>query len=354
MSDSSTTTDWLLLLYFLPTSQAHARVQAWRRLQRVGAVSLKNSAYALPNSPESREDFEWIRNEVIAAGGQAMVLVAQTPDQATLDEMRKAFRTARATDFSAIADEARALLKRASARQPTSRRAITQRVRRLRERYDEAVRLDFFGVEERDEAAALLEQLDQRTGRRPPMPGSVATTHLDPAKYHGRTWITRPRPGVDRMSSAWLIRRFIDLKAQFAFGDAKSDSKAVPFDTFEAEFGHHGTHCTFETLCERFGIRDPAVQRVARIVHDLDLKEATFGEPEGPTVGRLVDGLRRAHADDEALLRAGIDMFEALYQSMRSEIKPTESDGTSSREKKRGSTSRRRKSSRQPQSHKKT
>jgi hypothetical protein len=335
MSDSSMATDWLLLLHFLPTSKAQARVQAWRRLQRVGAVSLNNSAYALPNSPESREDFEWIRNEVIAAGGQAMILVAQAPDQTTLDDVTNAFRAARASDFSAIADEARAVLKRASSRQPTTRRALTQRARRLRERYDETVRLDFLNVEQRDDAAALLDQLDQRTGRRPPMSGAGATTHLERAQYRGRTWITRPRPGVDRMSSGWLIRRFIDPKAKFAFGDTTSDSKAIPFDTFEAEFGHRGTRCTFETLCERFGIRDAAVQRIGRIVHDLDLKEATYGEPEAPTVGQLVEGLRRAHGDDHALLRTGIDMFEALYQSMTTETKRTRSDRTASREKKR-------------------
>src|SRR5262245_7274269 len=307
MSESTAGPEWLLLLSFLPTSRAQARVLAWRRLQRVGAVSLKNSAYALPNTPESREDFEWIRNEVTGAGGQAIVLVARAPDQATHDEVTNAFRVARAADFSAISVEARALLKQASARNPTGRRALTQRVRRLRERYDETVRLDFFTVEQRDDAAALLDQLDQRTGRRPPMPAATATTHLDRTRYHGRTWITRPRPGVDRMSSGWLIRRFIDPKAHFVFSDARTASEAIPFDTFEAEFGHHGTHCTFETLCERFGIGDAAVERIGRIVHDLDLKEATFNEPEGPTVGRLVEGLRRAHADDDALLRAGIE-----------------------------------------------
>lgn len=341
MPDSSIPTDWLLLLHFLPTSKAQARVQAWRRLQRVGAVSLKNSAYALPNSPESREDFEWIRNEVIAAGGQAMVLVARPPDQATLDDVTNAFRAARASEFTAIAVEARALLKRASGRQSTGRRALTQRARRLRERYGETVRLDFLNVEQRDDAAALLDQLDQRTGRRPPM-AAAATTRLEPTHYQGRTWMTRPRPGVDRMSSAWLIQRFIDPRAQFAFGDTRGDSKAIPYDTFEAEFGHHGTHCTFETLCERFGIGDASVQRIGRIVHDLDLKEATYREPEGPTVGRLVEGLRRAHGDDDALLRAGMGMFEALYQSMTGEIKAPRSEGSSSvRQKKRGNSRRR-------------
>src|SRR5580765_3148975 len=126
VADTLTGGDWLLLLHFLPSSKAQARVQAWRRLQRVGAVSLKNSAYALPCSPETREDFEWIRKEVVAAGGQAIVLVARAPDQATLDDVTNAFRSARAADFTAIVVEARALLKRARGRRPTDR-ALTQR-----------------------------------------------------------------------------------------------------------------------------------------------------------------------------------------------------------------------------------
>jgi hypothetical protein len=256
------------------------------------------------------------------------VLVARAPDQATLDDVTNAFRAARAADFTEIAEEARALLKRAGAPRATPRRAFTQRLRRLRERYDETVRLDFFNVQQRDDAAALLDQLDQRR-RRPSVATGTAATRLDPTRYHGRIWLTRPRPGVDRMSSAWLIRRFVDPKARFVFGDPKREPEAVPFDTFEAEFGHHGSHCTFETLSERFAIRDAAVQRIGRIVHDLDLKETTFREPEALTLGRLVDGLRRAHADDDALLRVGIDVFEALYQSMMSEKTPPADSGSS-------------------------
>ena len=332
MTASNPEPEWLLLLYLLPSERGRARVQAWRRLRRIGAVSLRNSAYALPHSPEAREDFEWIRNELVEAGGQAMVLIARAPDRATLDDVTNAFRVARAADFTGIADEARALLKRAGVRRATPRRAFTQRIRRLRERYDETVRLDFFNVEQRDEASALLDRLDQRA-RRPPVPAGTVTTVLDRTRYQKRTWLTRSRPGVDRMSSAWLIRRFIDPKARFVFDDPKRAPEAIPFDTFEAEFGHHGTHCTFETLCERFGIRDPAVQRVGRIVHDLDLKESTYGEPEGLTLGRLVEGLRQTHADDEGLLRAGTDMFEALYQSMTSKNKQARSDGRMRRKK---------------------
>jgi len=310
--------DWLLLLFFLPARRAHARVQAWRRLQRIGAVLLRNSAYALPHSPESREDFEWIKREIVAAGGEALVLVARAPDQAATDDLVGAFRAARGRDFAALSAAASAMLKKAPAPRAGRRhRALIQGVRRLRERYHDTVRRDFFGAPERDEVETLLATLEQRTGRTRTMEPS-SDTRAKIADYHRKVWLTRPRPGVDRMSSAWLIRRFIDRQATFVFGDPVKRPGAIPFDTFEAEFGHHGAHCTFETICTRFGIEDDAVRRIGRIVHDLDLKETTFRDLEAATIGRLVEGLRRARHDDDALLASGIELFEALYQSLAS------------------------------------
>jgi hypothetical protein len=321
--------EWLLLLFFLPAREAHARVQAWRRLQRIGAVSLKNSAYVLPESPESREDFEWIRNEIVARGGQAMVLAAAAPGPATSDEIVGAFRAARSRDFEALAAGASRLLEKAAGRGANrARRQLTQGARRLRERFDEAVRIDFFGAPGREQAAALLARLDRATGRTRTMEPSPST----PAKavdYRGKVWLTRPRPGVDRMSSAWLIRRFIDPKARFVFGETAKTPNTIPFDTFEAEFGHHGSHCTFETFCDRFAIADASVRYIGRIVHDLDLKESTYGEADTATIGRLVEGLRRAYdernKDDDALLSSGIEMFEALYQSARAAARASRS-----------------------------
>jgi hypothetical protein len=307
--------EWLLLLFFLSGKQAQARVQAWRRLQRIGAVSLKNSAYVLPHTPESREDFEWIKNQIVTSGGQAMVLVGRALEPASDDEIMTAFRAARAKDYGALAAEATQLLKQATKTGDRPSRELTQGLRRLRERFDETVRRDFFGATERAHVEALLATLDRRTGRTRSMPHSTHT-RATAADYRGKVWVTRPRPGVDRMSSAWLIRRFIDAHARIVFADPKQAPKAIPFDTFEAEFGHHGTHCTFETLAERFGIDEPAVRHIGRIVHDLDLKEMTHGEPETATIGRLVEGLRQAQPDDDALLQAGINMFEALYQSL--------------------------------------
>jgi hypothetical protein len=306
--------EWLLLLFFLPARHAQARVQAWRRLQRLGAVSLKNSAYALPHSPESREDFEWIRNEIVASGGHATVLIARAPDRGTSDEIIDGFRTARTRDYQALATVAARMLKKTKAKQAGGmRREITQGLRRLRERLAEAVRRDFFAAPGREEVEALLTMLDPQA-KRPNKRGPAARANA--AEFRGIVWLTRPHPGVDRMSSAWLIRRFIDPDATFVFGDTATEPAAIPFDTFQAEFGHHGSHCTFETLYERFEISDPAVRKIGRIVHDLDLKETTYAETETATIGRLVEGLRRAHANDDALLRLGMEMFEALYQSI--------------------------------------
>jgi hypothetical protein len=124
------------------------------------------------------------------------------------------------------------------------------------------------------------------------------------------------------MSSAWLIRRFIDPKARFVFGVRPSMPAAIPFDTFQAEFGHHGARCTFETFCERFAITDAAVRHIGRIVHDLDLKDPAYKEAETATIGRLVEGLRRVQHDDDVLLQSGMELFEALYQSLATVERP--------------------------------
>ena len=154
------------------------------------------------------------------------------------------------------------------------------------------------------------------------MPAAAATKT---ATYQGRTWVTRPRPGVDRMASAWLIQRFIDPKARFAFADTPpaDERKGVAFDMFGVAFGHQGSRCTFEVLCDRFAIADRAVAQLAAIVHDVDLKDARYNPPEAPIVSRMVDGLRATYADDAELLTHGIAMFAALYQSLQQPAAPS-------------------------------
>jgi hypothetical protein len=313
---------WLLFIHQLPSHPSNLRVTTWRRLQQIGAIPLKQAVYALPDTPDAREDFEWLKTEVKAAGGDASVFAADNVDAWSDDALVEEFRRARQDLYKALAGDVEQALKRAAgARRPKGTRAPA--LRRLLEIFQErlvaAEKIDFFGSAGRDRVLTLLRQLEDGIGgtRRPPAPSGQGDHSGRRASFQGRLWITRPRPGVDRMASAWLIRRFIDRQARFGFA---ADRESVPdsgvaFDMFGVEFSHQGDGCTFETLCSVFGIDGPALSRVAAIVHNLDLKDGRFGAPECSTVGAMVEGLQLAHQNDEALLEHGMTLFDSLYRS---------------------------------------
>jgi len=321
---------WLLFIHQLPSHPSNLRVTTWRRLQQIGAIALKQAVYALPDTPDAREDFEWLKTEVTAAGGDASVFAADNVDAWSEDALVEEFRRARQDAYEALAGDVEQALKRAaSARRPKGTRAPA--LRRLldifRERLVAAEKIDFFGSAGRDRVLTLLRQLEDRiggTGRQPGPPGPTDRGGRQ-ASFQGREWITRPRPGVDRMASAWLIRHFIDRRARFGFAaDPESvPDHGVPFDMFGVEFSHQGDGCTFETLCAVFGLEGPALSRIAAIVHDLDLKDGRFGAPECSTVGAMIDGLQLAYQSDEALLEQGITLFDSLYRSFEQSSRPT-------------------------------
>jgi hypothetical protein len=200
---------------------------------------------------------------------------------------------------------------------PAARRGAAKTLRAAHQELARIEAIDYGGSPERDAASAALAALAARLERDDRSDAMPAAARLSAGSHRGRTWVTRPRPGVDRMSSAWLIRRFIDPKARFVFRTARPDdrSKEVPFDMFGVEFGHDGDRCTFEVLGRRFALDDPAVRRIGEIVHDVDLKDTRYGHPEAAVVRDLVEGLRRAHADDHDLLEHGMAMFGGLYES---------------------------------------
>src|SRR5918992_6355715 len=311
---------WLLFVHQLPSSPSNLRVRTWRRLQQLGAIPIKQAVYVLPDTPNAREDFEWLKAEVKAAGGEASVFAADNIDAWSDDALIEEFRRSAQDGYTALAGEIEKVLNRASrARRARGTRAPS--IRRLleifRERLTAIEGVDFFGSAGRDRVKTLLRQLEERASdTRVPAVSVKSASPADPTTYHGRLWVTRPRPGVDRMASAWLIRRFIDPKARFGFAadrDAVS-ADAIPFDMFGVDFSHQGEGCTLETLCAVFGIEEPAVARLATIVHDLDLKDGKFGAPEANTVGMLIDGLQLTHTEDEALLTHGMALFDALFR----------------------------------------
>lgn len=322
MTDSTPTPKWLLLLLQLPTKPAAARIKTWRRLQQLGGVAIKNSVYVLPNTAQAREDFEWLRAEVLAAKGQASIMVADALSAEEDEEIRAAFLTQRAAEYDAVRAAIEQALRGLKPRPAPPRRLAAERA--IRAGRDELARLDameLIPADARAKAVNAIERLEARLApedeRKSDMPSGRSATH---DTFNARIWVTRPRPGVDRMSSAWLIQRFIDPKARFAFAaepPPAADRKRVAFDMFGVTFGHQGEHCTFEVLCDHFGIADKAVRHIAKIVHDVDLKDQRYCLPEAPVVARMVEGLRATYADDQDLLTHGMAMFAALYESQR-------------------------------------
>ena len=248
----------------MPAHPSNGRVKIWRRLQQMGAVALKNAVHVLPDADQAVEDFEWLREEVVALGGEASIFTVSSMSEAD-------------------------------------------------ERY-------ILGEWKEKKAMQSIERQPSESKRR----GAPAPARLDPTAYRNRVWVTRPRPGVDRFASAWLIRRFIDREAAFAFA-ASPDRypDAVPFDMYQVSgFRHEGDLCTFEVLEDRFAIRDVNVRRIAEIVHDIDLKEDRYKSPHAATVAHLVEGLRASIPEDAKLLEQGMVMFEALYQSLQMTKRP--------------------------------
>ena len=188
-----------------------------------------------------------------------------------------------------------------------------------------------------------------RLGEEDAMKSSRAP-QLDVEAYRGRRWVTRPRPGVDRMASAWLIRRFVDPQARFEFAaEPPARGGKVPFDMYGVEFGHQGGRCSFEVLAARFGLdARPAIRRLGRMVRAVDLHEPAEHAAEAETVGRLVAGLRATHADDHALLEAGIGVFEALHAAAPAERPKGRSAAAAAHIRSGSGTPRRSQSARRP------
>lgn len=298
---------WLLLLHQIPPKPDYLRVKVRRRLQRIGAVPLKSSVYVLPAGDESREDFEWLRREIVADGGEAVVceaaLVAGTTDDALIAQ----FRADRAEEFREIARNAAA-----AGRAPE--------LARLRHRLEEAMSIDYFGTAERESAERAVDAATSRLRGE-----SAAADEGVEGRPRGATWVTRQGVKVDRMASAWLIRRFIDPDAHFRFvpaADARSfrpGANELRFDMYQGEFTHQGEWCTFETLLAHFPPSERAASRalaaIAEIVHDIDLKEARFDRPETAGVAAMVAGIVAAGEDDVRRLERGAELFESLFAS---------------------------------------
>jgi len=302
---------WLLLVHQLPPRPLYLRAQVRRRLSQVGALPLKSSVYVLPDVGDCLEDLQWIAQEATAAGGDASVCRAEFIEGLGDAELKARFQQASEQRFAAVQAELQRGL--AALRRRKGAQSAGAPIDRLQRLIDAATEMDFF----HSKAAATTRHLmtEIRNMLRP----ASKTASPDVAKrmdLRRRVWVTRRDPHIDRLATAWLIRRFVDSAARFRFVDASGGAVKRgerSFDMTGADFTHEGDRCSFETMCHRLKLDGDALRHMSEIVHDLDLKDSKFGRPDAAGVQRLVEGLSAAHPDSGARVTAALPMFDALF-----------------------------------------
>jgi len=291
---------WLLLVFNVPSKNPSARVEIWRKLKRLGALPLRTSGYLLPNTPANQERFEWVAAIIRKNKGEASVAQVTSFNGLSHETITHLFLEARNHEYQQLITA----LRKRRAHKPGQ-------LAGLRRRLTSIAAIDFFESPLRKRVESMLDAADH---------GQNATSGRGRKgrEFLNRSWVTRPRPGIDRVSSAWLIQRFIDPNARFVFApDPRQFPGAIPFDMFTTEgFGHRGENCTFETLTREFSIKDRKVRAISQIIHDADLEDEKFGRQEGLGLDRVLNGWARQQISDDELLRRGIELIEGLYSAL--------------------------------------
>jgi len=297
---------WLALLHQLPTKPPYLRVKIWRRLQAIGAVAIKNAVHVLPRTAEHEATFRDLLEEIVASGGEAILIDAGLLAGLNDADIQALFNAARDADYEDITQGARKLMETS----PFKGADIV----RLQKRFEEISALDYFGAPHREEAVAALAEIDRKRYQHP----DVSRAHPlaeEPLDLKSKTWVTRSDVHVDRIACAWLIRRFIDPDAVFRFVDARSylpGPGELRFDMADAEFTHEDGGCSFETIVRRAGLtNDHALVAISEIIHELDIGDGQFARPETPGLGAVLSGVCSSTDNDlQRIAQAG----EALNQ----------------------------------------
>ncbi len=309
---------WLLLIHQIPPKPNYFRVKIWRRLQKLGAIAIKNSVYALPSSEQAQEDLNWVLREIVEGGGDASLVEARLIEGLNDEQVKEMFRAARDADYRAVADEARQLARsfpRKGEVPDAKRGEIKAALARLQKRVGDVAAIDFFHARSREAVDGLLKEMEQKLAVRASDKESAPAEAV--GKPRGATWVTRTGIHVDRMASAWLIRRFIDPQAKFKFVSAREyrhQASELRFDMFDGEFTHQGELCSFEVLLARFEITDAALRALAEMIHDIDLKDEKYGRPDNAGFEHLINGIAMAHPEDEVRLQRASAVLDDLYE----------------------------------------
>ncbi|MFQ5956683.1 MAG: chromate resistance protein ChrB domain-containing protein [Candidatus Brocadiales bacterium] len=315
-------TEWILLIYSLPVKASKERMSLWRKFRQLGAVSLKNSVYILPSAERTYENFQWLSQEIQSMGGEGTLVKTKGIENLEDKEIIGLFNTARDGGYHEIIMACESLLKkiaRGKEEIPAERDVLKKELTNIGKKLKTLVEIDFFNAPLGKEANKLFLRCTKalESKRQRQRPGAPAP--LRKGDFRRKKWVTRKRPHVDRLATAWLIRGFIDPQAEFLFQKAGDPlpSGVIPFDMLGVEFSHQGEDCTMEVLIKRFGIKDSAAWEIARIVHDADLKDGKYGKEEAKGLNLLLKGMMDLHDEDNTLLEEGIRLFEYLYRGLK-------------------------------------
>lgn len=324
--------DWILLIHLLPPKPTNLRVRIWRKLQKLGAVAIKNSVYVLPATEHAHEDFQWLKQEIESAGGEASVFRADSVEGATDEEIIAAFRRVRDEEFAALTAEfdglTGAIREQSRGKHLSAGRlsAHEAEIDKLHVELERVAANDFFDATGRAAAFKAYDECQKAIrAAQGPAPKAVVSRKkdatLDVASYQGQRWVTRRNLHIDRLASAWLIKQFIDKRPRFYFvAEGETVEGAIPFDMFGAELTHHGEDCTFETMLKQFGLTESkGLRQLAEIVHDLDLKDDKFHRLEAVGLNAIIEGLSKVLRDDRKLLQQTSIVFDSLYAQLSKE-----------------------------------
>lgn len=331
MANEPSSYKWLLFIPDIPARPSSPRVKIWRKLQKIGAVAIKNGVYILPFNKDTEEDFIWLKAEVEDSGGTASIFEAYLGGDIDDKDLFRLFNTIRDKDYSQIIKEGQGLMDKIESSIKTDQTSselldrYSTEFERLKVRIEQVQKIDFFGAPNREKAERIcgiskkaLERL-----RKTIFPSKEKVTvddisKLDPKAFKKRLWITRKGLHIDRLACAWLIRRFIDPEARFSFvgKEEEVEKGGILFDIYGAQLGHHGEDCSFETFLKVFDLTDSGLKKIAEIVHDIDLKDEKFARDEAYTLARILEGLCKNFPDDYKRIEAGEVIFDALYSAL--------------------------------------
>jgi hypothetical protein len=324
---SQTIPPWLLFFYTVPAKPGNLRMKVWRRLLKMGAISLKGSVYLLPATDDHLEALHWLAAEVAGLGGEAAFVKTERIETMGREEIIALFNAQRESDYASLeASLETKEVELGSLEQQLDVKGwegLQGPFRKLLKEHRAIRAIDFFHAASGTALQKRLELFEERLNRLTKQPRPTQAEPAGPRRkeeYRDRVWMTRKNPFVDRMASAWLIRRFIDPGARFEFleeGRMPAETPgAVSFDVPGGDFSHHRDRCTFEVLAEAFGLRGKVLRKMAEVVHELDLKDGKFANPQASGVETILLGIRKTAKDDAAALEEGIAVFARLYAAL--------------------------------------